>query len=606
MASVRAHASTSFSRLAAASWVVVVLCACAPGVSLDPTDREIGEADRARFVQRRLEDARAYEAQGRATEAESSLREALAAEPDHAGVLRALARRLEADGRDRDGAPLRARADAIDPPLTLPDGPAEWSANGLLVILQPPVEDGHPALGPAGEWPDRAVPQSVAGRLRIRLPHAAVTETSPTSVAAARSWLRQRAPRAVLSLALERASCGRSLKDGPFAVAAFRVAVASNDGTVLPPASLRETDDDPASGARCGERAIARLIERILGDGLARSVLTSGTPGAVGAWDAAAARSLFPGIGARVERELERGRSLLAAGRTADADAAFRRALAVDPDDADALALREESRATLALAREIGGNDPANTSTAESMTHDAPLGAAARNALETRFADERIERDRWLSTVRATLDADAGLDPALVASLTRSDAPAVPSAGQRLARAHAEGDVELRSRLDGEGVATVRVWVDRARGEGILREEARATTRAADTWTVYRAGRRQERFEDRDGDGIPETHLVFDASGALTRIEQFRTGAESAPLRVIYFEGGAAVRDERDTNADGRIDRIDHLGTDGSVVLREDDSDGDGRVDIRTRLRAGRIEAREVIEPASVASQSAR
>ena len=64
-------------------------------------------------------------------------------------------------------------------------------------------------------------------------------------------------------------------------------------------------------------------------------------------------RRLFPGIGRPVLEAVRAGRGLLAAGQLADAGRAFERALAIDPSDPLVRSYLEDTRRSVALAREI-------------------------------------------------------------------------------------------------------------------------------------------------------------------------------------------------------------------------------------------------------------
>lgn len=568
------------------SALAAALAGCGPGISVDAPIGGPSEGDRTRYVQRRLEASRAFESQGRFEASESMLRSALRVAPDDPLVLRALARRLEESERTAEAAPLRQRADQIDPPPALPAGASDLPSSGLVLLILPGTGAAHATLGLAGEWPDRHVPLFLARRARERLPAAEVNEVSPASVPEAQQWLRARRARAALSITVQRASCGRSLKDGPFALASLEVAAASGDGLLVGPLQIRETDDDPAGGEACSERALARALERVIASDEVRRVVSGGA----GPFGPEAARRLFPALEQRAIERVDRAREQLDAGRVGEADAELRRARAIDPESPELRAGVDELRASVELAQSLVGGGVALRRPAPREL--APLTPAARSALEARLADERDARERWIAALRATLDGNAAVSDDAWRRATPTEALDPPTAGLRLAREQTQGAIELRALLADDGRAATIFYVDRSTGEPVLREEARTSGGRADTWTVMRGGRVVERFEDRDGDALPETRFVLDEAGALARVDRFATGAERTPEHVLRFEAGRAVSDERDTDRDGRIDRVDRLGPDGAVTLREEDLDGDGRVDLRTRLQAGRVVSR--------------
>jgi len=241
LTAVRAHAPL---RPAArrALWLALALAvAGCQGLSPIPKPPAPSDAERARFVRLRLEDARAFQAQGRLDSAAAAVRRALAVAPDEPRALRQLAEVVAAQGDAEEAARLRARADEVDPPPPPPPDTALVPvATGILAVLVPP-ERADDALGTAAlaaEWPDRAVPAALAARLRTRLPKAGVTEISPATVAQARAWLRERDARLVLSLRVLRASCGTSVKDGPFALAQLVAAIGTPEAVVLPPTAV--------------------------------------------------------------------------------------------------------------------------------------------------------------------------------------------------------------------------------------------------------------------------------------------------------------------------------------------------------------------------------
>jgi hypothetical protein len=479
------------------------------------------------------------------------------------------------------------------------------NAAGVLAVLIPPASEAPgPGEALAGEWPDREVPAALAGRLRTRLPKAGVTELAPASVAQARAWLRARDVRLVVSIQTERASCGESVKDGPFALAQLRVAASSPDAAVLAPTTLRQVDGDPPSGARCVDRALALALEHALAQPALRAALegggAGGTAGPNGAWPSTAVRPLFPGLGTRIAWELERGRTRLAAGRLADAEESFRRAEAVDPDDLDTRAYLADVRSTLSLAKEIEGQPGARraASSGEPGVMDVELTPEARAAAETQLADERRRRDELLTALALASGEEPAQSAPLLAALRPVDLPEEGDVGLDLARRRAKGDVERRAFFAPDGKRLATYYVDDA-GTPVLREEDRDGDGAADRWTAYGGGRRTEVWEARGASGLPGAHITMEPDGDVGKIEVLRP-SDGRAQRVFLYEQGRLTAEESDTNADGQLDRFETFDAGGEVVSRDEDLDGDGRVDVRSHYEKGRLIRREISDPAVV------
>ena len=90
---------------------------------------------------------------------------------------------------------------------------------------------------------------------------------------------------------------------------------------------------------------------------------------------------------------------------------------------------------------------------------------------------------------------------------------------------------------------------------------------------------------DGDGDGRFETHLLFEGDRA---VEQRRdtTGDGAFDLRILLAEDGHPLREEFDTNADGKADVLKHYERD-EVVREQLDADYDGRFEQTSLQRAG-------------------
>lgn len=596
--------------------VVLALAATAcQGLSPIPKTPDPTDAERARFVRMRLEDARAFQAQGRLDSAADAVQRALAVAPDDARSLRLLAAVEAARGDDAEAARLRARADLVDPPPPPPPDTALVPvATGVLAVLIPP-EGAADAAGTAplaAAWPDRAAPAALAARLRTRLPKAGVTEISPASVAQARAWLRERDVRLALSLRVERASCGASVKDGAFAVAQLTATIATPDALVLAPSSVRETDSDPPAGPRCAERALARALERVLARPGVREAIEDAAAGARDtgeSWPSSVVRPLFPGLSRRIAWEQDRGRARMAAGRLAEAEESFARAEAVDPDDLDTQAYIADARATLSLARDLARSDAGARSArlaraAEEGALEVELSPEARAAAEAQLAEERTRRDALLAAIALASGGDPEPTPALLAGARTVDLPDEGDAGLALARRRARGPVERRVAYAPDGSRLAAWYVD-ARGEAVLREDDRDGDGLPDRWSAGAGGRAREVWETRDASGVPGAHVKLAADGSVERIEVLRP-TDGEPSRVFDYAGGRLVAESADTNGDGRLDRFERFDAGGEVASREEDLDGDGEIDVRSRYEKGRLVRREITDPSLVESMLPR
>ncbi|HVP28134.1 MAG TPA: hypothetical protein VMW35_03120 [Myxococcota bacterium] len=581
--------------MAAGTLALTLAVGCAPGVSTSRLGPPPTAEDRARFARYRVDEARQYQSQGRTAEAESSLREALRAAPDDAVALRSLARQLEEEGRGAEAAPLRAHADAVDPPpAPPPDVPLGVPAEGLLVLLAPASDDASRAEG-GPRFGDPLVPDALAQRLALRLPGTRVVELTPTTVPEARAWLEAHRVDRILSLQVERATCGRSQKDGPFALVWLRAAVATPSGIAVAPRTWRESDGDPAQGQICVLRPLARALEKVLSDPPVRAALDG--PAARGAWPSEALRAAFPVLETRLAAELERGRARLAEGRLPSAARAFERAGRVDPDDADTRAYLSGTQASLALARDLHGA-PLDPGSDDDADLDSALTPAAREAAERELEQERRLRDQLLAAV-AVLSGEEPDAEQLRAALRPVELPVEETVGLRLARDAAGGPVERRALFAPDGRALASWYFDTATGEPVLREEDRNHDGRPETWALWHDGRRSEVYEDRSGSGRPDTRVLLAPDGSVARIEM-TSGPSGAPSRIFEYGSGRLVSESRDTDGDGRLDRFEKFDADGVVTERAQDLDGDGTIDVRSFYAKGKLVRREVTDPARV------
>jgi len=575
------------------------LVACAPGVPTSPTGASSPPSEREvqRFVAGRVGDSRAFLAQGRLDAAERSARRAVERGPDHPEAHRALAEVLEAQGREAEARRHGERAAALassSPPL--PEDPLAGDSRGLVVLLVDPLPEDGGGPGPAAPGGIRRPPAETAERvirrhLARRLPEARVIRAHPESVAAARARLEELGARAGLAVGVERGFCDWSQKDGHFGLAWLRVAGATRAGVQALPTTVRWTLDHPPRGEACIEEALVRALEKALARPGMRRLLREVPAG--GRWPSPALRALFPGLGRRVALHVEEGRRALSTGRVNEAAAAFRAALAVDPQDTDARAYLREAEETLALVRalpETGENRGAPGVLPFS------LRSREREIAEGLLGEERRRREALRAALRVAEGDSGPPSPAALAALRRIRLPDPPTPGVELARKRVGGPVEARALYDSRGARLAVYYFPRGGQEPVLREEDRDGDGRADTWNGYHQGQRSDRWETRRGGGWPDLHLEIEPDGEASRIA-LDENADRRPERVFTYADGQLAAEARDVDGDGVLDRFDSLDSRGRVVVREEDLDGDGRIDVRSRFRDGRLLSREIENP---------
>jgi tetratricopeptide (TPR) repeat protein len=561
--------------------------AAAPAEATHPTD-----AERERFARHRLEDAHAFRRQGRLEAAERALRRGLAVEPGAADLERALARVLEELGREDEAAAHWSRANALDPlPPPPPAAPLVASAAGLLVLVV--------ALEPAPEGPGRAPRDGVKGnvaaiverRLAIRLPGATVVHAVAETVAAARDWIAGFAPRAVVSLRVDRADCEDTLKDGPFGLARLRVAAATGGEPLGEPRQVQAVVSYPRPWSRCEELAVAQALEQALALPAVQTALRAPASPPV-SWSPAAVRALLPELGQRVADALAAGRRRLALGDLAGAGTDFDRAARIDPDDPEVRAHQEELEATVAMTRDLERGPDAPPPALE-----ARLSPRTRAALEARLAEERARRDTLLAAL-AVLAEETEAPPREVLAALRPVAVGDPQAfAAALAASRTAGAIESRAAYAPDGSPLARYYFAAGAADPLLREEDVDGDGRPDRWVVYAGRARSEVWEDTHHAGRPDVHVIFAPGGdAVARIE-FLAGEEGSTERIFHYAEGALVAEDRDTDGDGALDRFDRFDAEGRLRLRREDLDGDGRIDLSSEYRDGKLVRREVASP---------
>lgn len=555
-----------------------------------PEPERVTEADRARFVRSSLEKGRALRREGRLEMAEYALRRGLSASPDNPPLRRELARVLEELGRGEEAARERDAADAIEPPPPPPpDVPLDLPSRDLLVVLLPPARDVSTERLPRG-WPDGPVAEMLEQRLHARLPEASVVHADFETVASARAWLPRMSPRAVLSLRVDRVYCGDSIKDGRFGMAWLRAAVEQPGGKNSEPVWGRALLYDPRGPESCEREVTARALEQVLALEAVQAALAA-HPTERSRWSTAALRTLFPGLGARIDAELADGHEILAQGRIAAAAEAFRRAARIDPEDPVVLTYLREAEATLALSSEISrrrGSDDAGVL-------DPRFSLAQRAAAEARLVEEQRRREDMLAAL-AVMDEDVQLPDASVLARLRPVAIRDPDAfGPALARRRAGGDVQVRAAYAPDGSVIARYYFPFGEELPVLREEDTDHDGHGDRWIAYAGNLRSEIWEDGRDTGRPDVRLVFGSGGSrLLRVELDRDG-DGQPERILHYSGGMLTAEARDTDGDNGLDTFDRFDSNGSVDLREEDLDGDGKIDVRSVYRAGKLVRRYLV-----------
>lgn len=582
--------------------VGLLLAAC-QSPAPDPetgADAEIDPSTRERAARHLLETGRALRAEGRPDAAERVLRRGLTLDPGNAGLERALAHALDAQGRQDEARAARARADALDPPpQSLADTPLPGAGAGLLVALLKSEDPDLPETLP--RWPEAPIADALAARVGARLPRAPFERADPERVSSALDWLEGRNEVAVLSVRIDRAWCGFTVKDGRLAVADLRAAVAVRG---VPPSPGSEPIsrhfqvvlEDPPIQGDCRLEAVARAFDAILaahpglGGDAERPVASNA------AWQPADMRTLFPGIGRQVLEALRAGRTLLAAGQLGEAQRAFERALAIDPTDSLVRSYLDDARRSVALAREIARNSASGLIDTDSI--DPQLSPGQRAAAEAALEREERRRQELLATL-AVLDEDLySPPPTLLATLRPAEIRERDAFGPRLARKRARAGVEARAAYAPDGSVLARYYFGRHSPLPVVREEDTDGDGQPDRWITYRGSARSEIFEDGGRRGIPDLRLSFGDGGTpLVRVEFDRDG-DGEPDRVFLYREGTLHAEKSDTDGDGVLDRFDQLDAEGRVDLREEDIDGDGEIDVRSVYRGGKLVRREISDPA--------
>lgn len=570
----------------------------------------LSEGNRALYARINLEKARALYAEGRIDMAESAARRGLRFEPDDTDLLRLRAELLEELGRADEARVLRARADEIEPPLPPPsDAPHPLSTprNRVLLVLLPPspsLLDRTDRGRVPRDWPRGVAAATLEERLRVRLPHARVVtltdgpHPSSNSVPASQAWLAAEQADAVVSIRVDRAFCGSSVKDGDFAVAWLRVAAARPD-LADPEARLIRVALDTPPDHGCEAAAVAHALERVLELRAVHEALQAprsprGTP-----WANASIRTLFPRIAWRAQEEVAQGRRYLSVGELDLALRHFRRAQRIDPDDPTIVAFVEDVSKSLDLARllePVTGHTQAEAEAARSL--GAQLSDSQRRGLEAQLAHEQRRRQDMLSALSVLKESRQAPGPGALAAMRPVELVDPTATGIALAmeRLPAGQALEVRSLYAPDGSVLARYYFPEDERTPVLREEDSNGDSEPDRWVGYDdKGVVSEVWEAQDPGGPPTLHLVYAPGGnPIERVELDHDG-DGRLDRLFVYTGGLLREESWDTDGDGAFDRFQRFDETGSLTMREEDVDGDEEIDVRTAYNKGRIVRREIL-----------
>ncbi len=608
----RAPQTARVGRLAAigaAFW----LLACGAGVPQKIEAPPLTEHNRAVYARSNLLKARALRAEGRLEMAASAARRGLEFQPDNAEL-----HRIRADVLERLGDAQRAsvhweRADELAPaPEPLDDLPHPLARTGtdVRIVLLPPSAS---LLGSPGsrnriprDWPRGPEAETLRARLQARLPQAKQelvsgdAHPSAVSVRSARQWLNTpTSPDALISLRVERAFCGSSIKDGDFAVAWLRVAVA-HPGAAETRAHLIRVSLDSPPDTDCEAAAVAVGLERTLELFAVQEALGAEAVQDAG-WTGASLRVVLPDLDERLRAEIDQGRRYLSIGELALALEHFEQAREIDPDDAVAAAFFADSERSLhmlrllAPSRESAGYATPGPSDGNDLGPE--LSQAQRSGLEAQLAHEQRRREEMLSALAVLYELRNAPTGGTVANMRRGGLGDPSATGVALATARAgEGEaVEVRTLYAPDGSVLARYYFAGDSEAPVLREEDTDADGAPDRWIGYERGIVSEIWESELPGGPPTLHLIYGPGGTpIERVELDHDG-DGRLDRLFIYSAGQLRQESWDTNGDGAYDRWQHFDETGSLTVREEDVDGDEEIDVRTAYNQGRIVRREIL-----------
>jgi tetratricopeptide (TPR) repeat protein len=587
-----------------------------------PADERAEERD-AFYARRLLLDARKLRAQGRLESAEHVCARGLALDPDSSGLHQLRGELLEELGRGDEARTYQQRARVLaPPPAPLSQSPADLVSADLVVMLLPPTS--RPSLSEEQQdWALDPVTVVLERRLRTRLPDATVQlshsedQATHLSVEDGRAWLRDQGARAAVTLRVERAFCGTSIKDGRFSIARLRVASAAPEPQPPARVEVKKVGSDLARSDSCRETAAARALELALENQEIHGPLSTKAV-ADPHWSAESIRSLFPALDAAIAEELSAGRRLARAGQLDLAIGHFRRALEIDSEDHDARTLLEDTKRSLALSHQISKASEARA-TRRGLGESADAGPDVRGGggaadlgsgltdhqrrvLEERLREEHARRELLLAALEMVETDDQPPTRETIAAMRPAELSDPESRGGRLARDRSEAPIQARALYAPDGSLLARYYFAALASHGgdpgpeslLVREEDTHGTGHADRWVVFDSGVRSEVWE-LGADDQAEFRMVYASAGnPLERIEIDADG-NGLSERIFYYRDGAVRSESRDTSGDGFFDLVEHFDAEGTLVSREEDRSHDGQTDIRTTYENGRIIRREIL-----------
>jgi hypothetical protein len=592
---------------------------CGAGLSTRIEVPPLSDGEREVYARQSLMNARLLKREGRLEAAERSTRRGLAYEPRDVRLHRLRAELLDALDQPQEAALHRQQADALDPPPPpLPDVPLPEHGSDLMVLLLPPPPERLATFDAAGrvpqDWPQGEVAETLASRLRTRLPAASVVllpadeHQTSQSVSAARSWLEAIGRHAAVSLRVERAFCDSSIKDGDFAVGWLRLATA---GGTPPSREIAGRADqrrarivrhvvEGGRGEGCRSEAVARALEQGFEEPEMQALLNLPAEHASVNFGSREICGLFPELGRRIREEIDQGRRLLSLGQLGAAAEAFRRAAAIDPEDLDASMLLRDVQRALSISRQLSALDSASALDTDPELLEPHLSASQRRALEAQLAHEKRMRKQLLAALAVLGERRAPPSPETLAALRSSEVKDPEATGPNLARARTGGPeigVAARVLMAPNGEIVTRYYFAEGSDEVLLREDDTDGDGRPDRWVGYENGVLREVWETSEGGDCPVLHMVYAADGvSLERIEIDRD-CDGNPERVLRYSAGLLELESWDSDTDGRFDRFQHFDETGSLTLLEEDLDADGVVDVRTLYHNGQLTRREITNP---------
>ncbi len=594
------------------------LFGCAPGVPQTLPNAELTDNSREVYARRHLIDARLLVDQERYESALRIIDRGLWLEPGNAKLHRLRAHALRALDREEEAAIAQAKADALNPVVPLSTTPvvAPEIAQDILVVLLPPPSDEHPEAPWAMDRVPTDWPQGVSGsilqeRLAVRLPGAqilaldsAAYQNYVESVPQVRDWLSPHLGQTILSLRIDRAFCGKTTKDGPFAVAWLRVAIAQGNAEPLAVETLRVTVDDPTD---CRGEVVARSLEAAFELDVVRDNLAAGSSD--NPWHHREIRRVFPRLDFLMQAEIDAGRELLNDGEILRAAEHFRSASAIDPANISTNSLLLDLEESISLSRELshfktlnqdpnGWHRPAQPDKLEIYGQVSPR--------ERRVTEDHLrEEQRHLDDLQAAVVAygrsqETAPDSVVLAALRTSEIQDFDALGPRLARSLTSKNVERRTLYAPDGSVIVRYYFAEESQQPLLGEADRDADGRPDLWIAYTGVLRSQAWQDEEGSGIPNLHMTYDDDGVLLRRVEIDRDRDGIMEQILLYEAGLVSLDSYDTTGDGHYNLVQHFDQEGDLALKEEDQNGDGEVDLRTHYRSGRMLRREVLDPDAI------